>query len=49
MEKCFEGFAEMGFHGTGIRTLSKYSGYNSAVFYASFKNLNDLIIQSTEY
>lgn len=49
MEKCFECYAENGFSGIGIRTLAKYCGFTSANLYVYFENLDDLIIQSTEY
>lgn len=49
MEKCYNGFAEMGLHGAGIRTLAKHCGYNTSMIYTYFKDLDDLIIQSTEY
>ena len=49
MEKCFEGFSEMGLHGTGIRALARYCGCGTAKIYTYFENLDDLIIQSTEY
>lgn len=49
MKKCYECFAENGLANTGIRTLGKYCGCNSATLYLYFKNLDDLIIQSTEY
>lgn len=49
MEKCFDCFAENGLNGTGIRTLGKYCGCNSAVLYTYFENLDDLIIQSTAH
>lgn len=49
MEKCYECFAENGLHGTGIRALGRYCGCNPAVLYTYFKDLDDLIIQSTEY
>ncbi len=49
MEKCYECFAEHGLHGTGIRALGKYCGCNPAVLYTYFEDLDDLIIQSTEY
>ena len=49
METCFNGFAELGLHGTGIRTLAKHCGYNTSMIYTYFKDLDDLIIQSTEY
>lgn len=49
MEKCYECFADHGLHGTGIRALGKYCGCNPAVLYTYFEDLDDLIIQSTEY
>ncbi len=49
MEKSYECFADNGLHGTGVRALGKYCGCNSAVFYTYFKDLDDLIIQSTEH
>ena len=49
MERCFNGFAELGLHGTGIRTLAKHCGYNTSMIYTYFKDLDDLIIQSTGY
>lgn len=49
MGKCFNGFAELGLHGTGLRAIADYCGYSTSVIYTYFKNLDDLIIQSTEY
>lgn len=49
MERCYNGFAELGLHGTGIRGVAKYCGYNTSMIYTYFKDLDDLIIQSTEY
>ena len=49
MEKCFNGFADLGLLGTGIRTLAKHCGYNTSMIYTYFEDLDDLIIQSTEY
>lgn len=49
MENCFECFAENGFNGVGIRTLGKYCGCNTAVFYNYFKDLDDMVVQSTEH
>lgn len=49
MEKCYNGFADLGLHGTGIRTLANHCGYNTTMIYTYFKNLDELIIQSTEY
>lgn len=49
MEKSFECFAEKGLHGTGIRALGEYCGCNHTMLYTYFRDLDDLIIQSTEY
>ncbi|MGN0115486.1 MAG: TetR/AcrR family transcriptional regulator [Acutalibacteraceae bacterium] len=49
MEKCYNGLSELGLHGTGIRALAKHCGYNTSMIYTYFEDLDDLIIQSTEY
>lgn len=49
MVKCFECFAEYGLLGTGIRKLAEYSGCTTNMLYTYFDNIDDLIIQSTEY
>ena len=49
MEKSYDCFAEYGLHGTGIRALAKHCGCTSNMLYTYFENLDDLIIQSTEY
>lgn len=49
MEKCFDCFAEYGLHGTGIRALARHSGCTSNMLYTYFKDLDDLIVQSTGY
>ncbi len=49
MEKCFECYAENGLSGVGIRTLGQYCDTNSANLYTYFNDVDDLIIQSTEY
>lgn len=49
MERCFECYAEYGFYGVGIRLLSEYCEISKANLYTYFKNLDDIIIQSTEY
>ena len=49
MEKCFECFAENGLCGVGIRALAQHCDCNVAVFYNYFTDLDDLIVQSTEY
>lgn len=49
MEKCFECYAENGLSGVGIRTLGEYCGTNPANLYTYFEDVDDLIIQATEY
>lgn len=49
MEKCFVCFAENGLGSVGIRALGEYCGCNSAALYTYFEDLDDLIVQSTEY
>ena len=49
MEKCYECYAEYGLGTVGIKELAKASGYTSASLYTYFTDLDDLIIQSTEY
>lgn len=49
MEKCYECYCENGLRDTGIKELGKYCGMTSANLYAYFDNVDDLIIQSTEY
>lgn len=49
MEKCFDCFAENGLSSVGIRALGEYCGCNPAVLYTYFEDIDDLIIQSTEY
>lgn len=49
MEKCFNAFAELGLHGTGIRALTGYCSCNTSMIYTYFEDLDDLIIQSTGY
>ena len=49
MVKCFDCFTENGLYGTGVRTLGKYCGFNHAVLYSYFKDIDDLIVQSAEY
>ena len=49
MEKCFECYAEYGFTSISINAIAKASGYNVSSLYQYFNNLDDLIIQSTEY
>lgn len=49
MEKCYAGFAELGLHGTGLRALAKHCGCTTAMLYTYFRDLDDLIVQSTAY
>lgn len=49
MEKCFECYAENGLTGTGIKTLAEKCGCTSGTLYVYFKNLDELIIESTAY
>lgn len=49
MKKCFEAFAKYGLNGTGIRKVAEYSGCTTNMLYTYFKDVDDLIIQSTEY
>ena len=47
MERCFECYAENGFTGTGIKALAAACGCTTGNLYAYFKNLDELIIEST--
>ena len=49
MMKCFECYAEHGLSSVGIKGLAEASGISSGNLYSYFENLDDLIIQSTEY
>lgn len=49
MEKSFECYAEHGLTGTGVKALAKACGCTSGNLYVYFKNLDELIIESTEY
>lgn len=49
MEKCYEGFSELGLHGTSLRAIVDYCGYSTSKVYTYFEDLDDLIIQATEY
>lgn len=49
MEACYNCYAENGLHGTGVSALAKAAGLSKAGLYVYFDNLDDLIIQSTEY
>ena len=49
MDKCFECYAENGLTGTGIKALADACGCTKANLYSYFKNLDELIIESTAY
>ena len=49
MEKCFECYAENGLTGTGIKALAEACGCTKANLYSYFKNLDELITESTAY
>ena len=49
MEKCFDCYAENGFSSVGIKAIAKACDLSVATLYLYFENLDDLIVQSTEY
>lgn len=49
MEKCYDCYAEYGLGNVGIKVLGKACGLASGSLYTYFDDLDDLIIQSTEY
>ena len=49
MEKCYECYAEHGLTGTGIQMLAEACGCTKSNLYSYFKNLDELIIESTAY
>ena len=49
MEKCYGCYAENGLSSVGIKAIADDCGCNVASLYQYFDNLDDLIIQSTEY
>lgn len=49
MERSYACFAEHGLGGVGMRSLAAYCGCSVAVFYHYFKDLDDMIVQSTAY
>ena len=49
MEKCFDCYAQNGFTSVGVKAIADACGCNVASLYQYFDNLDDLIIQSTEY
>ena len=49
MEKCYDCYAENGLNTVGVKAVADACGCNVASLYQYFDNLDDLIIQSTEY
>lgn len=49
MQACFECYAQNGLQGTGISALAKAAGVSKATLYTYFNDIDQLIIQSTEY
>lgn len=49
MEKCFECYCDNGLRNTGIKDLGEYCGMTSANLYSYFKNVDELIVETTEY
>ena len=49
MNNCFDCYAENGFSSVGIKAIAKACDCSVATLYLYFENLDDLIIQSTEY
>lgn len=49
MEKCYDCYAEFGLNSVGIKGLAKACGMCSGSLYTYFKDLDDLIIQSTAH
>lgn len=49
MEKCFDCYAEHGLNNVGIKGLAKACNMSSGSLYTYFRDLDDLIVQSTEH
>ena len=49
LEKCFDCFAEYGLHGTGVRALAKHCECTTNMLYTYFNNIDEMIVQTTEY
>ncbi|MDY3110519.1 MAG: TetR/AcrR family transcriptional regulator [Lachnospiraceae bacterium] len=49
METCFDCYAKNGLNSVGIKAIADACNVNVASIYQYFDNLDDLIIQSTEY
>jgi len=49
MQACFNCYAENGLHGTGIAALAKAAGVSKATLYTYFRDIDDIIVESTAY
>ena len=49
MEKCFVCYAKNGLTGTGVKALAEACGCTQGNLYSYFKNLDELIVESTAY
>lgn len=49
MEACYECYAENGLGSVGVKTIAEACECNPATLYQYFENLDDLIIQATDY
>ena len=49
METCFDCYAENGFTSVGVKAIARACGCSSGSLYQYFDNLDDLIVQATEY
>ena len=49
MEKCYDCYAENGLTAVGVKAIANACGCNVASLYQYFDNLDDLIVQATEY
>ena len=49
MEKCFACYAKNGLTGTGVKALAEACGCTQGNLYSYFKNLDELIVESTAY
>lgn len=49
METCFECYAQYGLSSIGVKAIAKACGYTPASLYTYFKDVDDLIIQSTAH
>ena len=46
---CFNCYAELGLHGTGISALAQAAGVSKATLYTYFRDADELITESTAY